>query len=353
LALAQPVFAQPAEAPDAPALPVAEAPPPAADGKAAGSAEEPGSPSDSEAPVDADQAASDAEYSRVVAQAIDEFDAGRWEEARALFLRAHELKPGARTLRTLGMTSFELRQYPRALSELSAALTDERRPLDARQREHVESLIERAKQFVGRYRLKVEPASASVLVDGAAYLPGQEEFLQLGVGRHEVIARAPDHAELRRRLDVQGGEERDLVLTLTPASAPVVARNPEPAPPAATEPVEDSSTKPKRLWTWVAGGTSVALAATSTGLWLASDAQFQQQKQDCEARQMTPNYCDPENPEPTNKIEKLQTAHHITAGLAIATGVAAVALYVIEGDVFGRKTTIGLGPSRVTLGTQF
>lgn len=75
-----------------------------------------------------------ATYRGVVMHAVSEFDAGRSAEARALFLRAHELWPSARTLRTLGMTAFDLRMYPRALEELQGALDDARRPLPDDQR---------------------------------------------------------------------------------------------------------------------------------------------------------------------------------------------------------------------------
>jgi hypothetical protein len=47
------------------------------------------------------QAASERDYDAVVLDATREFDAGRFEEARALFVRANELRPSARTLRGL------------------------------------------------------------------------------------------------------------------------------------------------------------------------------------------------------------------------------------------------------------
>src|SRR4051794_41142067 len=83
------------------------------------------------------------EYHALAARAVAAFDAGHFAEARALFLRAHELWPSARTLRTLGMTAFDLQMYPEALRELQAALADQRRPLDAAQRTQVAELIKR------------------------------------------------------------------------------------------------------------------------------------------------------------------------------------------------------------------
>src|SRR6185436_3881290 len=94
-------------------------------------------PAASVATPDAPPESVQAQYRDVVARAVAEFDGGRWAEARSLFLQAHALWPSARTLRTLGMTSFELRNYARALEELETSLRDERRPLPDDQRRQV------------------------------------------------------------------------------------------------------------------------------------------------------------------------------------------------------------------------
>src|SRR6188508_389327 len=76
------------------------------------------------------QAADDAAYRASVDEAVAEFSAGHWEEARTLFKRAHERQPNARTLRGMGMAAFEMRMYVTAIRELEAALRDARKPLD-------------------------------------------------------------------------------------------------------------------------------------------------------------------------------------------------------------------------------
>lgn len=152
-------------------------------------------------------------YREVVTRAVSEFDAQRFAEARALFLRAHELWPSARTLRTLGMTSFELGKYPRALEELTAARDDPRRALPDDQRAKLLSLLERTHSFVGRYHIQLSPVDASLSVDGA---PRAERELVLALGEHVLIVRAQAHVELRRALTVQGREDEALVLALKP-----------------------------------------------------------------------------------------------------------------------------------------
>src|SRR5262249_43441282 len=58
----------------------------------------------------------------LIADAVAEYDAGHFEEARALFRRAQAEAPSARTLRGIGMASFELRDYVEADRALAAAL---------------------------------------------------------------------------------------------------------------------------------------------------------------------------------------------------------------------------------------
>jgi outer membrane protein assembly factor BamD (BamD/ComL family) len=47
----------------------------------------------------------------LIGDAVAEYEAGHYQEARALFRQAHEKQPTARTLRGIGMASFELRDY--------------------------------------------------------------------------------------------------------------------------------------------------------------------------------------------------------------------------------------------------
>jgi tetratricopeptide (TPR) repeat protein len=303
-------------------------------------------------PGEEHDAEAQAEYAQVVGEAIAEFDAGRWAEARALFLRAHELRPSARTFRTLGMTSFELREYPRAVTELEQALADTRRPLGEEQKSHVQSLLSRAKLFVGRYRLQMVPADASLWVDGAPYKPGEREFLQLGVGNHEIVARAPGHQELRRPLKVQGGEEADLTLTLRATAPPVVVpAQSERAPAAATQPVDEAPTSAfkKLRWTWVAAGAGVALGGASTALWLMADKKTGDIDDEC-----NPEPCLREDYKSEEKtIKNLETAHAVTMALAITAGVGTIALFLIETEIGKQKATLGFSPSRVSLQTTF
>src|SRR4029453_8230163 len=86
----------------------------------------------------------------LIGDAVAEYDAGHFQEARALFRQAHEKQPTARTLRGIGMCSFELRDYVEATRALTASLREQRRPLTSEQKRHAEALLARAATLVGR-----------------------------------------------------------------------------------------------------------------------------------------------------------------------------------------------------------
>jgi hypothetical protein len=71
-------------------------------------------------------------------------------EARALFLRAHQLQLSARTLRGLGLVEFDLRQYAEATHFLSLALEDKWVPLTEQLKRETSAMIQQSNMFIGR-----------------------------------------------------------------------------------------------------------------------------------------------------------------------------------------------------------
>ena len=153
------------------------------------------------------------DYDRLVAEAVAEFNTGAWLEARALFEQAHALRPNARTLRGLGLTSFELRRYVDAVGELQAALADARQPLEPRQRTEVEQVLARAHRYVGTVKVELEPSDAQLLLGG---VPTASRELLLAVGDYPLLAKAKGYSDAVVELHVEGGKARALRLALVP-----------------------------------------------------------------------------------------------------------------------------------------
>ena len=172
---------------------------------------------DSVAAQDA-EASNDADYDRVLKEALEEFGRGNWVEARTLFERAHQMQPSARTLRAIGLASFEEKRYVAALTALREALQMPVKPLTAKQRREVEDAIRRAEPFVIQYALELAPESAQVQVDGA---PGVviDGKLQLDPGGHELLISAEGYEAVQRRVVAESRGEAALRVQLRPAGA--------------------------------------------------------------------------------------------------------------------------------------
>jgi hypothetical protein len=159
------------------------------------------------------------EYRALVSEALAEFDAGHFEEARALFLHAHSLNPSARTLRGLGLASFELRAYRAAIEYLEQALASPLNPLQDTLRTSTENVLRRAYLFVGRFTPRLEPATARLRVDGLSV--GSPPPILLDIGAHVVAVDAPGYLSETRNLQVLGGEDVLLMMSLLPAPASI------------------------------------------------------------------------------------------------------------------------------------
>jgi hypothetical protein len=178
------------------------------------------------------------DYDHFINDALQAFDAGRWAEARTLFRRAHELEPTARTLRTIGMCSFNLGDYADALRSFDAALAETRKPLTGEQRGQLQELSERSSQKLGRFRLQLSPETATVRVDTAQAVLLTNRELLLEPGKHDVAASAEGYATEHREVVVEAGDRATLQLHLQPTAA--VSAAPPLAKLAAEPPVQAS-----------------------------------------------------------------------------------------------------------------
>lgn len=176
------------------------------------------------------------EYRELVSEALAEFDAGHFEEARALFLHAHSLNPSARTLRGLGLASFELRAYRAAIEYLEQALASQLNPLQDALRTSTEGVLRRAYLFVGRFTPRLEPANARLRIDGVTI--GSPPPVLLDIGAHVVAVDAQGYLSETRNLQVLGGEDVLLMMSLLPAPG-AIATLPAAQPSVALPPAEE------------------------------------------------------------------------------------------------------------------
>ncbi|MDB4975212.1 MAG: hypothetical protein JWN48_3553 [Myxococcaceae bacterium] len=223
------------------------------------------------------------DYSAVIREALQEFEDNHFAEARALFARAHELQPSARTWRGLGLSAFELRDYEDAVISLEQALVSSERPLDGELRTEASTLLERAYGFVGRFVIGMAPPTAQLVVDDVETGLRPADRLLLSIGRHRLEARAPAYEPDRRSVDVTGGENTGLSFTLVPLPAPVLVATPsEAAAAVAMPPLDTRGGQPAREqgperplyrnpWLWAGVSAAAVAIAVVIGVAAAHD----------------------------------------------------------------------------------
>jgi hypothetical protein len=290
-------------------------------------------------------------YNEILQRALEEFDLGNWQEARALFRKAHQMNPNARTLRGMGMAAFEMRSYLAALEDLEASLREQRKPLTDEQREQVKKLIERTKTFLGRYHIEAEPPEVTLQVDGETKDLGAEKTLVLELGEHEIVAMASGYQEQRQTVTVEGGEDKMLSFMLEPvAEAAPVGPVPNPAPaaeqpaPAAQQPAEQPKqpAQPAQaggqqkwdwaeekesgpVWAWVALGASALSAGVAGIFWAQGEQKYSNLENDCE------EWCDDSTR--SKAAKEIEDSDRLTNIFLITSGVlagGAVILFIVE-----------------------
>lgn len=161
-------------------------------------------------------AADPGKYHELVRQAVDEYDRGNFEEAKALFTEAYEAFPNARALRGLGMVANELRDYVRAIQYLERAIEHRVRPLDAAMIAEARGIVARARKYIGTVRVSTNPAEATFTVDGWPTERASDGTMMLNPGPHEIAARAPGHQTSTRLVRMEPGATLELEFALQP-----------------------------------------------------------------------------------------------------------------------------------------
>jgi len=187
-----------------------------------------------------------AEYRAAIEDALQEFSIGNFPEARAAFSRAHELYPNARTLRGMGMSAFEARDYVEAIDLLSAAAESAEQPLTEAQRLEARQVIERAKGYVSTVEVELLPPGAALAVDGQPVQLEQGQLV-LNPGDYQVQARAEGREPVTLTISAEAGRSTTITISLPRTNSGD----------RATDAAERS------VWPYVVGGTGVALLVAS------------------------------------------------------------------------------------------
>ncbi len=252
-------------------------------------------------------------YRTTIKEGVAEYEAHRFEEARSLFRRAHQISPNARTFRGMGMAAFELRDYVSATRNLSAALRDTRKPLSEEQRKQTQELLERSGLFVDIYTIKVTPRHARMIVDGHAPELEHDGSILFAFGRHTIEISAPGMELQTMAVDVRGGERKTYNISLKRSVPEPLEEIPEKHPVVSGKTVPESRTNghAKLLL-----GSSIAVALLSGGAgvyWWKENAELASCRRPEEGKRCT-------------NEGTLRVWRNVAMGTTIGAGAAAMSL---------------------------
>ena len=276
-----------------------------------------------------------AQYAELLKEGVSEFSAGNWAEARLLFVKAHALSPTARTFRGLAVCDFELRHYATAVREFESALRDVRRPLTAELRGQVEHALERARQYVPRYKLRLPSDFRALRVDGEEVEIGVDKELMLDPGTHALRLERNSAEPVEREVVAEVGTQAELSFEpkqaiATPSEVAKASDKAEEVP-APYLPPQGGSARP-RTFTWVAAGFTAVFGAGIAAFGLTAKAKHDQFNRESQAlAEQRPGA----NAPSASLVDSGKTFQTLTNASIIgcaASAAATVALFFVEGS---------------------
>ena len=133
---------------------------------------------------------------------------GNYGGALAEFEEAYRQKRGPGSLQNVALCQKALFRYAEAAGTLEQLIARHAAELSEGERKAVDDALSELRSMVASLKLRVEPESARVLLDGRALSPSDwAQPLVVNVGEHTLTVDAPGFAPERKLLRVAGGQK--------------------------------------------------------------------------------------------------------------------------------------------------
>jgi hypothetical protein len=199
----------------------------------------------------------DANPDVLIMRGLDLRRAGRSAEALALFRRAYEVAPSARTLGQMGLVESSLQLWADAEAHLVAALATPNDVWVHRNRRFLDQARDRTKEHMGELVITGPPGTKVSLGEKAIGSLPLAAPVRLVEGDITVAATSDGYRPFSLDLSIKGGARAAVSIVLEPID--LTARNPEARNLVSVAPA------PKRLRLWT--GATVALAGAGALAW--------------------------------------------------------------------------------------
>ena len=167
-----------------------------------------------------------AEAKRHFERAVELVEEGEFEKAIVEFKEAYELAPHYSVLYNLGQAHVGLGRPVEAVDYLKRYLEQGKGAISAARRAEVTREIERQKARIALLMIQVEPAEATVFVDGRPIPPAKlRQPVPVALGRRVLAAKLKGYSQVTQTVTVVGEERKSILLRLQPDQAPEDAQS--------------------------------------------------------------------------------------------------------------------------------
>ncbi len=286
------------------------------------------------------ESAAKAEAQTLLKQGAAAYEAGDLPTALDKFKQAYARFASPKLLFNIGQASRELGRFAGAMDAFERFLSEAPdAPVDMKA--EAEQSIAKLQPKLGRLHVDCGTVGAEIGLDGTVVGHAPiAKLLWAMPGKHQVTARYPGTVPAIEFVEVRAGLVHDVVFRLKPlVPAEAVAST---APPVLTQAPRLTRERPSprdqhprsgRRWTWVAGGTAVALVGAAVIVGTSMQAKFDSYNKSCGSA--SPGYpgCSEAD---IQAVETRKTVANVLWGLSGVAAATAGVLFYLE----GRRVTV-------------
>jgi hypothetical protein len=192
----------------------------------------------------------------------------KYERALKAYEQAYDRFPSPKIFYLMGLAEHKLGRYLEAIRHFRQLLDEAEEVSDAL-RESVGLSIDEAKQYVVTLVFVVEPAGASISVDGEEIgeAPLEQPYF-VAAGEHTIAVSAEGHAPVETTVTLEAGAESERTIALEKTR--VVAKKPKPKPKKRKRKKSKPGVNKTPLIAGISATVGLAALATITGLMAVS-----------------------------------------------------------------------------------
>jgi hypothetical protein len=281
------------------------------------------------------------------------YQTGALAPALEKFNQAYAEYPSPKLLFNIGQITRDLGRLAEAMTAFErflAEATDAPAEMTAEAKKSVAELEGK----LGKLRIQCSTSGAEISLDGKPVgIAPIGDLIWAMPGKHQVTAQHADYTPAIEDVEVNANWVHTVVITMQPLAKAVVAvpvplvpgaKPPGPAavevqaenPPLASEPAAESA-RPRRVWTWVAGGAAVVFAGTAGVLGWSMQSKFDSLNQSCGSLGTGEGCSDGD----VDAVLLRRNLANVSWGLAAAAAATAGVLFFVEGRSVSVTPAVG------------